>query len=52
MSLLGIFSILGTCLQGIKEACEPTIPAENWSNKELIHQDRVGIIVKGNRCIK
>ena len=23
----------------IKEACEPTIPAENWKNSKLIHED-------------
>ena len=25
----------------IKETCAPTIPAENWANKDLIHQDRM-----------
>lgn len=37
---LFIVSLIGTCVQIIKEACEPTIPAENWKNKELIHKDR------------
>lgn len=37
--LLFISSIIGTCIQAIKEACEPTIPAENWANKELYHKD-------------
>lgn len=37
--LLGAVSIVGTCYQLIKEAYEPTIPAENWANKELYHQD-------------
>lgn len=37
--LLGLVSMLGTSYQLIKEACEPTIPAENWANKELYHQD-------------
>ena len=37
--LLGLVSILGTSYQLIKEAFEPTIPAENWANKELYHQD-------------
>lgn len=32
-------SIVGTCVQAIKEAFEPTIPAENWANKELYHKD-------------
>lgn len=37
--LLGLVSILGTGYQLIKESFEPTIPAENWANKELYHQD-------------
>ena len=36
---LFIASLIGSVVQAIKEACEPTIPAENWANKELIHQD-------------
>ncbi len=39
MWLLGVFSILYTAVQGIKESLEPTIPAENWENKDLHHQD-------------
>lgn len=39
MSLLGIFSIFSSAKQAIKEAFEPTIPAENWANKELYHKD-------------
>ena len=27
--------------EGIKERCEPTIPAENWANKELYYKDMV-----------
>lgn len=38
---LFIASLIGTCYQAIKEACQPTIPAENWANKELIHKDRM-----------
>lgn len=38
---LFIASLIGTCFQVIKETCEPTIPAENWANKELIHKDQV-----------
>ena len=38
---LFIASLIGTCVQAIKEACEPTIPAENWANKELINKDRM-----------
>ena len=36
---LFIVSLIASCVQGIKEMCEPTIPAENWANKELYHQD-------------
>lgn len=39
MSLLGLFSIFSTAKQAIKEAFEPTIPVENWANKELYHKD-------------
>lgn len=37
--LLGLVSFVGTCCQAIKEACTPTIPAENWANYDLYHQD-------------
>ena len=36
---LFIASLIGTCVQAIKEHCEPVIPAENWANKELYHED-------------
>ena len=36
---LFIASIIGTVYQGIKDAMTPTIPAENWENKALYHQD-------------
>jgi len=36
---LFIVSLIGTCVQAIKEACEPTIPAENWANKDLYYKD-------------
>ena len=36
---LFIASLIGTCVQAVKEACAPTIPAENWANKELYHKD-------------
>lgn len=36
---LFIVSLIATCVQGIKEKLEPTIPAENWANKELYHKD-------------
>lgn len=35
----GIFAILYMLCGGIKEKCEPSIPAENWANKELYHKD-------------
>lgn len=38
---LFIASLVGTCVQAIKEYCAPVIPAENWGNKELIQQDRM-----------
>lgn len=36
---LFIASLIASCVQGIKEKLEPTIPAENWANKELYHKD-------------
>lgn len=36
---LFIISLIGTAIQWFKEATEPTIPAENWANKELYHED-------------
>lgn len=39
MHLLGICAIIFTIYQLIKEACEPTLTAEHWANKELHHQD-------------
>lgn len=41
--LHGIFiaSLIGTCVQAIKEVCQPIIPAENWANKDLIYKDRM-----------
>ena len=36
---LFIVSLVGTAVQAIKEACTPTIPAENWANKDLYHED-------------
>ncbi len=37
--LLGLASMIGTCCQAIKDACTPTIPAENWANHDLYYQD-------------
>ena len=36
---LFIISFIGSCIQMVKEACEPTIPVENWANQELYHKD-------------
>ena len=36
---LFIVSLIGTAYQSIKEKLEPTIPAENWANKELYYKD-------------
>lgn len=46
---LFIVSILGSCYQAIKEAFEPTIPAENWGNKELYHKDLMDGVPIGQR---
>lgn len=34
-----IMSVVGSLVQAVKDACEPVIPAENWANKELYHED-------------
>lgn len=36
---LFLISLIITCYQLIKEKTTPTIPAENWSNYDLYHQD-------------
>lgn len=36
---LFIVSLIITCYQAIKESLTPTIPAENWENYDLYHQD-------------
>lgn len=36
---LFIAALIGTVYQAVKESRQPTIPAENWANKELYHQD-------------
>jgi hypothetical protein len=37
--LIGVVSIVCTTVQAIKDAFTPTIPAENWANKELYYKD-------------
>ena len=44
MGLLIFICAVYVIVQLIKEACEPTIPADHWNNWDLIHQDRA----KGN----
>lgn len=39
MGLLIFIGIMWVIIDIIKEACEPTIPAENWKNSKLIHED-------------
>ena len=38
---LFIASLISTVAQGVKDAFTPTIPAENWANKELQYRDRM-----------
>lgn len=37
--LIFVISIVLTVAEVIKTSCTPTIPAENWANKELYHKD-------------
>lgn len=39
LGLLFVVSLVVTIYQIIKEAFAPTIPAENWANKELIYKE-------------
>lgn len=39
MGLLIFICAVYVIVQLIKEACEPTIPADNWRNSKLIHED-------------
>ena len=46
-----IASLLGAIVDGIKTAFVPTIPAENWANKELYYKDLMdGVSVE--QCMK
>ena len=38
---LFIASLIGAAVQCVKDAFTPTIPMENWANKELQYQDRM-----------
>ena len=40
--LLGAVSFVYAGYHFVKEVIEPTIPAENWANKELYHKDLMG----------
>lgn len=45
--MFGVVSIIGTIVQAVKESIVPTVPAENWGNKELYHQDMmVGVPIE------
>ena len=37
--VLFIVSIIGSCIDVIKESLEPVITTENWTNKELYNED-------------
>ena len=37
--LLFAVSLVGTAIQLFKEMCSRPVPAENWANKELYHED-------------
>lgn len=37
--LLFIISIIGAIVEIVREKCEKPIPAENWANRELYHED-------------
>ena len=37
--LLFIISIVGSIIYAIKDCCIKTIPAENWANRKLYHED-------------
>ncbi|MBO5257530.1 MAG: hypothetical protein J6C42_08555 [Clostridia bacterium] len=39
MRIFGLLSIVSTCIQVVKETFSTTIPAENWENYDLYHQD-------------
>lgn len=48
---LFIAALISTVKQGIKDVLTPTIPAENWANKELHYQDLVNG-VSGDQRVK
>lgn len=47
----GVFiaSLIGSCVQAIKEITQPKIPLENWANKELYHKDIINDVPIGQR---
>jgi hypothetical protein len=48
---LFILSIISTIIEAIKGVLEPTIPAENWANRELYRKDLMnGVSVE--ECMK
>ena len=40
MEILIIIGLISVIVEIIKEKTEPTIPAENWNNWDLIRKDR------------
>lgn len=48
---LFVASLICTGYQVMKESCEPTIPAENWANKDLYYEDLMGG-VSVEQCMK
>lgn len=40
MEILIIIGLISVIVNIIKEKTEPTIPAENWNNWDLIHKDK------------
>jgi hypothetical protein len=48
---LFVLSLVDTCVRVIKESFTPTIPAENWANKEL-HNNYIIDGVSIEQCMK
>ena len=46
---LGIIGLFAGAKQLIKESIEKPIPAENWNNKALMHEDKMNPDISHNR---
>ena len=44
--IISVIVLIGVGAALIKEACAPTIPAENWANKDLYHKDHATMSMK------